>query len=314
MSVFGALCWAAEYLQLQKSRDVSNVMSEIPVTIISGYLGAGKTTLVNHLLRNPNGLRLAILVNEFGDLAIDADLVEAQNDQMISISGGCVCCSYASGLIDAFLNINSLDPVPDQIVLEASGVAIPSAIADSLSLIDQIKLDSIICIVDASQITDQISNRYLEDTIARQIKNADLLVVNKCDLITPKALGSVKKRLRQMADDAIMIETEFASAASEIILQPFDRSTKKTGKTPLSHASNYKTKVIVPKGPVDLDQYVETLFSDHPDMIRAKGFVTNAENRMKTIQVVGRRTEISDAPAHVEAGIVIISLDVEGSS
>ena len=289
-------------------------MNAIPVSIITGYLGAGKTTLVNHLLRNPNGLRLAILVNEFGDLAIDADLVEAQNDQMISLSGGCVCCSYASGLIDAFLNINSLDPVPDQIVLEASGVAIPSAIAASLSLINQIELDSIICIVDASQIMDQISNRYLEDTIARQIKDSDLLVVNKCDLIARKALGNVKKRLRQMADDAIMIETEFASAASEIILQPFDRSTKKIDKSHVSHVSNYKTKVIVPEGPVDLDPYVKALLSDHPDMIRAKGFVTNTENRMKTIQVVGRRAEISDAPAHVEAGIVIISLDVNGSS
>ena len=106
-----------------------------PVTIIGGYLGAGKTTLVNHLLRNAQGRRLAILVNEFGELPIDADLIEARDDDIISLSGGCVCCSYGNDLIMAMMDMARMEPRPDHIVLEASGVALPAAIASSLSLL-----------------------------------------------------------------------------------------------------------------------------------------------------------------------------------
>ena len=97
----------------------------LPVTVIGGYLGAGKTTLVNHLLRHAEGRRLAVLVNEFGELPIDADLIEAEGDDLISISGGCVCCSFGSDLTAALLRLAALEPRPDHVVIEASGVAIP---------------------------------------------------------------------------------------------------------------------------------------------------------------------------------------------
>lgn len=105
----------------------------LPVTIIGGYLGAGKTTLVNHLLRNANGARLAVLVNEFGELPIDEDLIEAQDDMMISIAGGCVCCSYGNDLTLAMLDMARMQPRPDHVILEASGVALPGAIAAAVS-------------------------------------------------------------------------------------------------------------------------------------------------------------------------------------
>ena len=98
---------------------------KLPVTVIGGYLGAGKTTLINHLLRNANGLRLAVLVNEFGELSIDEDLIEAEEDGLMSISGGCVCCAYGGDMIGVLEDIRDANPPFDHVLLEASGVALP---------------------------------------------------------------------------------------------------------------------------------------------------------------------------------------------
>ena len=107
----------------QRRADISggrfmNVMQNLPVTVVGGYLGAGKTTLVNYLLRNANGLRLAVLVNEFGELAIDKDLIEAEDDGLISISGGCVCCSFGGDLIAALRGLSQMKPQPQHILIE----------------------------------------------------------------------------------------------------------------------------------------------------------------------------------------------------
>jgi len=107
----------------------------LPVTVIGGYLGAGKTTLINHLLRTANGMRLAVLVNEFGALSIDEDLIEAEQDDIISIAGGCICCSFGDDLSAALMDICAFKPPPDHILIEASGVAVPAAIDTSLTVL-----------------------------------------------------------------------------------------------------------------------------------------------------------------------------------
>ena len=104
----------------------------IPVSVIGGYLGAGKTTLVNHLLRNANGRKLAVLVNEFGELPIDADLIEADDGDMISIAGGCICCSYGSDLVGALMELPERMPNMDGMLIEASGVALPGVQSGSV--------------------------------------------------------------------------------------------------------------------------------------------------------------------------------------
>ena len=155
----------------------------LPVTIISGYLGAGKTTLVNNALRKANGLKLAILVNEFGNLAIDEDLIIAQDDNMISLAGGCICCSYGNDMLLSLKELTSLDNKPDHIILEASGVAIPSAIESSISLITECFTESIVSIIDCEQIQDQLNDKYIADTVISQIQSADIILANKADLI-----------------------------------------------------------------------------------------------------------------------------------
>ena len=135
-------------------------MIKLPVTVIGGYLGAGKTTLVNHLLRHNDGFRLAILVNEFGDMPIDADLIEAEDGGMISISGGCVCCAFGSDLIGA-LEACSRAARPDHVLIEASGVALPASIATTVSMIEGLRADAVLVLADVEQIRGNAVHRYL---------------------------------------------------------------------------------------------------------------------------------------------------------
>ena len=125
------------------------INAKLPVTIIGGYLGAGKTTLVNHLLRHADGVRLAVLVNEFGALPIDSDLIESQDDNIISIAGGCVCCSYGNDLIVSMVDLARMQPRPEHVLIESSGVALPGAIAATVDLLADYRFDGIATLVDA---------------------------------------------------------------------------------------------------------------------------------------------------------------------
>ena len=115
----------------------------IPVSIVGGYLGAGKTTLVNHLLRERGGRRIAVLVNDFGDLSIDDALIEARDGALLRLAGGCICCSFGSDLLAALQQLLALQAPPDHVLVECSGVALPSAVARSLGLLSGFALDAL---------------------------------------------------------------------------------------------------------------------------------------------------------------------------
>src|SRR4051794_21239372 len=154
----------------------------LPLTLIGGYLGAGKTTLVNHLLREAGGRRLAVLVNEFGDLPIDADLIEARGDNLISIAGGCICCSFGSDLVTALLALKERPDI-DQIVVETSGVALPGSIVQAMALLPGLDIDGVIVVADAETIEQRSRDQYMSDTVLRQLAEADLVLLNKIDLV-----------------------------------------------------------------------------------------------------------------------------------
>ena len=121
----------------------------IPLTLISGYLGTGKTTLINNLLRTTKK-KIALLVNDFGDVNIDESLIEARTDSVLSIAGGCVCCSYGNELIETLESMNSNEILPDHIVLEASGIALPSKIIQTISLMEFLSFYGTVLLTDAS--------------------------------------------------------------------------------------------------------------------------------------------------------------------
>ena len=280
----------------------------LPVTIVGGYLGAGKTTLINHLLRNAEGKKLAILVNEFGELPIDADLIEAQDDNLISLSGGCVCCSYGNDLMAAMTELQTMEPRPDHIVLEASGVAIPSMIAGSISILNGYRLDGTLVMVDALNIRNLGEDTYLSDTISRQLNDSDIIVLNKADLVDGEELTAVGEWAEQIAESAKLIPATNAKIPLGVALQSFDRvMSSQDGQHHL--LDDYVTQTIDVSGQVDPECFAEELVSENPGLVRAKGFVRNMDGDMNTIQIVGKRIDISPAPKGVLPGMVTICLN-----
>lgn len=278
----------------------------LPITIIGGYLGAGKTTLVNHLLRNANGLRLGILVNEFGELPIDADLIETQDEDIISIAGGCVCCSYGSDLTIALMDMARMVPPPDHVLIEASGVALPGAIASSLTLLDGYQLDGVIVLVDAETICNQANDTYIGDTIMRQLQDADLIILNKSDLQPEQKLLATKSWLNEHSPNAEIILASHSKAPPETLLQSFLDRQLVTNTTHVHQADIFATASFAIDKPLDADLLAKDLASAKFNLIRAKGFADNLLGERVSIQLVGRRWSVSDASVNTSTGLVVI--------
>jgi len=278
----------------------------IPVTVIGGYLGAGKTTLVNHLLRHADGRRLAVLVNEFGALPIDEDLIEARGDELIAIAGGCVCCSFGDNLVGALMKLSALQPPPEQIVIEASGVAIPGAIAASVSLLAGFRLNGIVVLADAETIRGSAGDKYLGDTILRQLRDADLLLLSKADLVADSELRKVTDWLESGVSEAQIIATQHGEIAVDILL-----GTPASGRPPsrTEHAdAAFESVVIDADKPLDAHSLAAELAAGAYGIVRAKGFVEDLSGERLLIQVVGRRAQVSPAQAGASPALVCIGL------
>ena len=284
-----------------------NGANSIPVTIISGYLGAGKTTLVNNALRKANGLKLAILVNEFGNLAIDEDLIISQDENMISLAGGCICCSYGNDMLLSLKELTSLDSKPDHIILEASGVAIPSSIERSISLIDDCYTESIVSIVDSEQIQDQLSNKYVSDTVLAQIESADLIFANKIDLIMDKKSFLSWIKNHYLLNKAIMV------SHSDVELDVLLGVNRQLGvlkdtsqEIKVNHANIFWSKVFIPNDFVDPIEFSKSLTQQNMHLVRAKGHLRGNDGNMYLLQTVGHRYYVDIADNEKKLGLVLI--------
>jgi G3E family GTPase len=278
----------------------------LPLTVIGGYLGAGKTTLVNHLLRHANGLRIAVLVNEFGALPIDADLIEAQDEKIISIAGGCVCCSYGNDLMMALIELTEMNPPPEHVILEASGVAIPSAIASSIGLLAQYSLDGVIVLADAETLRKLADDTYMGDTVRSQLKDTDLLILNKTDLIEKDALVNTHNWLAAECADTRIIETQHARLPLEVALGLAPSAPSQLPTASLHHGDLFKSISLTLDGSVDVIELASRLTQDEFGVIRAKGFAKDIGGMPYEIQIVGRRWTAVSIAAAPYFGIVCI--------
>lgn len=182
-------------------------MAAIPLTVIGGFLGSGKTTLVNRVLGTLTGMRAAVLVNDFGTVDIDARLIAASGAKTIALTNGCICCSIGDDLTRALIRVVDARPAPDWIVIEASGVSDPWKIAQ-VGLVDPgLALDGVVVLADAHSVRAHAEDALLAETVRRQLVAADLLVLNKADLVSSQTLCATRQWIGGVAPDAWIYET-----------------------------------------------------------------------------------------------------------
>jgi G3E family GTPase len=172
-------------------------MAQIPVTVLTGFLGAGKTTLLNRILTEPHGRKYAVIVNEFGELGIDGDLVVGADEEVFEMNNGCICCTVRGDLIRIISGLMKRKGKFDAIVIETTGLADPAPVAQTFFVDDEVKdrakLDSIVAVVDAKHLPQRLKDsREAEE----QIAFADVIVLNKTDLVSPRELREVEGIVR----------------------------------------------------------------------------------------------------------------------
>ncbi|HPD92569.1 MAG: GTP-binding protein [Rhodobacter sp.] len=277
--------------------------SPLPVTLLGGYLGAGKTTLVNHLLRHAEGQRLAVLVNDFGDLPIDADLIEARDEDLMTLAGGCVCCTVGDDLGETLRALCARDPRPDQLLIETSGVALPGALAGALSLMRDVALAAVVVLVDAETAPARAEDPYLGDTIRRQIEQADLIVLTKPDLAGAAGLDRARALVAALHPAAAVVEAVEGRVPPALILGPRPRLGEDAAapETP-----GHDSLLFRPARPLDARALARGLADPALGVLRAKGVFVDDTGALRLVQGVGARVRLSPPPKGARPGVVVI--------
>ena len=294
----------------------SHRQNSIPVTIVTGFLGSGKTTLLNHILTGEHGIKIGVLVNDFGAINVDADLISEVEDGVMSLANGCICCSIRTDLIQAVLKLVDLPEPPQHIIIEASGVADPAGILKSFhdpEIWKSVVIDGVITVVDAEQ---ALSIPEEERKLANaQVKGGDLILLNKADLVSKEHLQKVKGWLSEVRPGVQIFETIMCQLPMEILLGAF-REDSPEGNSEKSlnihvqelkaekeehhhhndhhHDLMFDTWSYTSFKPIQISLFNEILKNLPSTLFRAKGFIYAADQPEKPIlfQLVGKRATL----------------------
>ena len=190
----------------------------LPVTIITGFLGSGKTTLLNHILTNQQGIKIAVLVNEFGEIGIDNELIVTSSDSMVELNNGCICCTINDDLVNAVYKILEHPEKIDYLVVETTGLADPLPVALTFlgtELREMTRLDSIVTVVDCANFSLDLFN---SQAAASQITYGDIILLNKTDLVDQKTVDDLESRILKMKQGARILRTQNAEISLPLIL------------------------------------------------------------------------------------------------
>ncbi len=281
---------------------------KLPLVIVTGGLGAGKTTLMRHLLMSTHDLSITAIVNDVANLNIDAALISEATDDTLALENGCVCCSLSGSVARTLVEIGNRRTTPDLILLEASGVADPWGLAQVTASVPGVSLDCVVTVQDAGAVEPA---EYL---LRRQVAAADLVLLNKVDLVSHEAAEHTAKRLEELAPRAQVLRTTNCAIPYGVVFDA--RRTPNTATAMFDNAasedSNYCTATLRPKGPINrriLEDCLETLPAG---ILRLKGFLElqGTEEKSQLLQMVGRRWrwEPATLDRNREFGLVVIGL------
>ena len=278
----------------------------IPVSVLGGFLGAGKTTAINRLLAGATE-RIGVLVNDFGAVAVDAALIAAQQGDMVALANGCVCCALGPDLGDSLARLTARLPTGaamSRIVVEASGVSDPWRIAQLVRLQPSVALDAVIVLVDAEAFPTQLADRWLADTLARQLARADLIALTKADLATPAAQRATRDAIARLRPDATVFAAPAAALAELLMMAPAALPGRRIADAP-DHP--FRRWHWPDPPPLDEARLRATLAALPASVLRAKGFLRlGPDGATHVLQRAGRRTILAPWAGAAPLGLVLI--------
>lgn len=292
-----------------------NHAAPISLVVLGGYLGAGKTTLLNYVLSHLDGQRVAVLVNDFGDINIDAALIRERTDDVINLENGCICCSIGGRLADTLLKIGARPERPELLIIEASGVSDPQKIAQIGMLDRDFRLSSIVVAVDAERIGATLDDPYVGDIVRRQVAVATALVLTKTDLVSAHEKAAVSNTLSALNQGTLQIEAVNGTIPMGLILDahvtPRHRTRQSLAEGPGSSAPHRDISSFSFRsaGRFQRDRLKDVFRHTSAVVLRAKGVVwLSGAATAHELHVVGSRIMLTPfgGAASDESKIVLI--------
>jgi G3E family GTPase len=268
----------------------------VPILLVTGFLGAGKTTVVNHLLAQAEGRRIAAVVNDFGAINIDAELITGANDEVVSLSNGCICCSLEGDLMRTLATLLRRDLRPEFIVIETSGVADPADVVRNLMdpvIWREAPLETVLCVMDATTPVAALNDALLRS----QLRSADVVALSKVDLVDAAARAQLRDAVRALRPAAVVIDAPHGEVPPALLF-PVDMDREPVPRLPAPRrpaVDRFETLSWTSERSVSLPRLQRAIGRLAPKLARAKGLFETVEQpgRLMVFQLAGGRATLA---------------------
>jgi G3E family GTPase len=283
----------------------------VPFTVIGGFLGAGKTTILNRLLATATGERIAVLVNDFGSVNIDAALVAAHDGETIALTNGCICCALSDDLALQLPELLERTPHIDRVVVEASGIADPGAVAQHGTR-PGFRLDGVVVAVDVTTIVERTRDARIGHQVRHQLERADLFVLTHADLSDAGAQAAALELLAKTAPSSPVVHADRGDVPRDVLLGPLPRRGEHPAG-PVSHG--FESAAFEVPELVERDAIHRALDLLGPDVVRVKGIVRLRDDPdvATVVHVVGPRRRLRREPTMPVTGCSLVAIGIKGA-